>query len=210
MALRQCRDCGSPVSTSAKTCPKCGGKPPKQSSIGCTGVIIILAVMGAIGGLLGEKPPKTTTPTATAKTPPALLLPEKKLTNLSPPFSEPFQYLGMKTTEASLKLGAKPNPVSNIIVDSNLAHLLLETRDSYISFVNIDLIETEPCHPEREFNSPPVLSALGIDSRSLELARKQIHYHTYYDHQRKMKVGVSCLYEGAPINVSFSKKYYLN
>lgn len=32
MALVNCKECGSQVSTDAKACPKCGAKPPKRTS----------------------------------------------------------------------------------------------------------------------------------------------------------------------------------
>lgn len=33
MALMKCKECGGPVSSEAKSCPKCGAKPPKRTSL---------------------------------------------------------------------------------------------------------------------------------------------------------------------------------
>lgn len=33
MALVKCKECGEDVSTKAKTCPKCGAKAPKKTSL---------------------------------------------------------------------------------------------------------------------------------------------------------------------------------
>lgn len=33
MALIKCKECGEQVSTTAQSCPKCGAKPPKQTSV---------------------------------------------------------------------------------------------------------------------------------------------------------------------------------
>lgn len=47
MALKYCKECGSEISSSAKTCPKCG---KKQKNIWKT-VIIVLAIFFAIGAV---------------------------------------------------------------------------------------------------------------------------------------------------------------
>lgn len=41
-----------------------------------------------------------------------------------------------------------------------------------------------------------------------ELVRRETHCHTYYDHRKKLKINVSCLYDGGPLSVGFSTKYY--
>lgn len=51
MGLRTCGDCNSPVSTSAKACPKCGAKPPK-TGIGCSGVLAVLAGLLLLNSIL--------------------------------------------------------------------------------------------------------------------------------------------------------------
>jgi RNA polymerase subunit RPABC4/transcription elongation factor Spt4 len=57
MALKKCKECGTEISSEAKTCPKCG-KPSTATSLqglGCAltiiGLVIILLVL-AISGLL--------------------------------------------------------------------------------------------------------------------------------------------------------------
>lgn len=52
MAMKHCKECGSPVSTNAKCCPKCGSKKWRGSSLWkITGVgIVVIVVLAAIGG----------------------------------------------------------------------------------------------------------------------------------------------------------------
>ncbi len=127
---------------------------------------------------------------------------------LSSPFHRPFKYLGMSISNASKAVGKKPNEVGNIIIDSEECHMVLEADGNFISYVYIDLKKTAPWSLSRPFDSEPILGALSINPSELELVRKQTHYHTYYDHIRKLKVGVSCPYDGAPLSVGFSSKYY--
>ena len=136
-----------------------------------------------------------------------------KATNLnlhifSHPFHRPFQYIGLSIAEVSKAVKQSPNKAGNIIVETDECHLLLESEGNFIQCVDIELKKTAPQYQDREFDSEPILGALSINPAELDLARKQTHYHTYYDHSRKLKIGVSCLYDGAPLNVIFSKKYY--
>jgi hypothetical protein len=50
MALVKCKECGEQVSTSAKSCPKCGAKPPKKTSMftWVVGFFLVCAVYAAI------------------------------------------------------------------------------------------------------------------------------------------------------------------
>jgi hypothetical protein len=98
--------------------------------------------------------------------------------------------------------------VGNIIIDSAQAHMLLDATGEGISYVDVELKQTAPCSQTTAFDSEPVLGALSINPSELEFARKQTHFHTYYDHKRKVKVGVRCLYDGAPLSVGLSSKYY--
>jgi hypothetical protein len=50
MALVKCRDCGAQVSTNAKSCPKCGSVPPKQTS-GCAWIVLALIAPAMIYGI---------------------------------------------------------------------------------------------------------------------------------------------------------------
>jgi len=52
------------------------------------------------------------------------------------------------------------------------------------------------------------IGVVKISPSELDLVRKQTHFHTYYDNKRKIKIGVSCSADGAPLSVGFSSKYY--
>lgn len=124
------------------------------------------------------------------------------------PFHRPFQYIGMSITEAAKAVGGKPNEVGNIIIDSEQSHMLLEAEGNFISYVDVELKKTTPWSQSRPFDSEQILGVLSINPSELELVRKQTHFHTYYDHKRKLKVNISCQYDGAPLSVGFSSKYY--
>lgn len=127
---------------------------------------------------------------------------------LSKPFHRPYKYIGMSISEASEAVGEKPNKVGNIIIDSEQAHLLLEADGNFISYIDIELLKTAPWNQNSPFDSEAILGALSINPLELELVRKQTHFHTYYDHKRKLKVSVSCQYDGAPLSVGISGNYY--
>jgi len=48
MAMVKCKECGSQVSSKAKSCPNCGAKPPKKTSI-VTWFVLVLIVFVAYG-----------------------------------------------------------------------------------------------------------------------------------------------------------------
>jgi Domain of unknown function (DUF4365) len=127
---------------------------------------------------------------------------------LSAPFHRPFQYMGMSVADAVREVGGEPNGVGNIIIDSEQAHMLLEAEGNFINYVDIELKKTAPWSQNRSFDSEAILGVLSINPAELELAHKQTHFHTYYDHKKKLKIGVSCQYDGAPLSVGFSSKYY--
>ncbi len=132
----------------------------------------------------------------------------KNLPLMSKPFHRPFQYMGMSIQRAEVETGEKANDVGNIIVETEDCRMLLEAEGNFISYVDVDLKATAPHYQNQEFDSETVLGALSIGLTELDLDRKKTHYHTYYDHRRKLKVSVSCLYDGAPLTVAFSSKYY--
>ncbi|WP_116296208.1 toll/interleukin-1 receptor domain-containing protein [Cupriavidus taiwanensis] len=132
----------------------------------------------------------------------------KALPVLSRPFHRPFQYMGMTIQDAARVTGGMPNDVGNILLDSDECHMSLEAEGNYISYVDIELKRTAPHRQDQEFDSEVVLGALSISPSELELVRKKIHSHTYYDHRKRLKISVSCLYDGAPLSVGFSSKYY--
>jgi hypothetical protein len=132
----------------------------------------------------------------------------KALSILSRPFHRPFQYMGMSVQDAAKATGGTPNDVGNIIIDTEECHLCLEAEGNYISYIDIELKRTAPHLQDQEFDSEVVLGALSINPAELELVRKKTHFHTYYDHRKRLKISVSCLYDGAPLSVGFSSKYY--
>jgi len=67
MALKTCKECGSPVSTKAKLCPNCGA--PVKSRMGCLGVIIAVIVLFAILSNMRESSTNTTSSSSTQTTP---------------------------------------------------------------------------------------------------------------------------------------------
>ena len=126
----------------------------------------------------------------------------------SKPFHRPYQYMGMTISQAAKAVNGEPNEVGNIIIDTDECHMLLEAEGNFISFVSIDLKRTSPCKINQEFDSESVLGALSINPSELEFARKKTHYHTYYDHRKKLKISVQCIDDGEALTVGFSSKYY--
>jgi len=132
----------------------------------------------------------------------------KNLPMMSKPFHRPFQYMGMSIERAEKEVNVKANEVGNIVVENKECRMLLEAEGNFISYVEVELKRTAPHYQNQEFDSEVALGALSIGLSELELARKQTHYHTYYDHRRKLKVSVSCQYDEAPLCIGFSSKYY--
>lgn len=127
---------------------------------------------------------------------------------LNAPFHRPFQYLGMFIADAARAVGGKPNKVGNIVIDSEQSHMLLEAEGNFVNYVDVELKKTVPWSQSRSFDSEAILGVFSINPFELELVRKQTHFHTYYDHKRKLKIGVFCQCEGASLSVGFSSKYY--
>lgn len=132
----------------------------------------------------------------------------KALPILCAPFHRPYQYMGMSIQDAARAVNGTPNAVGNIIIDSEECHMLLESEGNFINYVDIELKRTAPHYQSKEFDSGPILGALSINPAELELIRRQTHFHTYFDHRKKLKISVSCQYDGGPLTVGFSSKYY--
>jgi hypothetical protein len=132
----------------------------------------------------------------------------RNLPLLGKPFHRPFQYLGLNAAAVSEDIGVPQNRAGSIIVDTDECHMLLEVEGSLISFIEVDLKGTAPCSQAQEFDPEPMLGALSINPRELDLVRSKAHCHTYYDHRKSLKINVMCVYDGGPISVSFSSKYY--
>lgn len=124
------------------------------------------------------------------------------------PFHRPFQYIGMKVTDALTEVKGSINKGGNIIVESKDCSMFLETEGSFISYVEVDIKKTAPCNLNEKFDSEPVLGCLSINPSELDLVKEKTHCHVYYDHKRKLKISVQCIENGASLSVSFSAKYY--
>lgn len=124
------------------------------------------------------------------------------------PFHRPFQYIGMRVEDAAKEIGGSPNQVGNIIIDTEEIRMVLEAEGSFINYIDVDIKKASPCMQNKEFDSEPILGCLSINPSELDLVNKKTHYHHYMDHKRKLKISVSCLYDGGPLSVGFSAKYY--
>lgn len=127
---------------------------------------------------------------------------------LSKPFHRPFQYIGLTIDAAAKAVGGTPNEAGNIIIENDECRLFLEAEGNFINYVDIELKRTAPHLQTENFDSEAILGVLSINPAELELIKKAVHYHYYSDHKRRLKVSVSCLYDGAPLSVGFGGKYY--
>ncbi|MBD9633623.1 toll/interleukin-1 receptor domain-containing protein [Pseudomonas sp. PDM19] len=127
---------------------------------------------------------------------------------MSRPFHRPFQYMGLTIERAEIATGASVNEFGNIVVENEDCKMTLQTEGNFVSFIEVDFVRTAPHSENQEFDSEALLGALSISLSELELIRKKINFHTYYDHKRKIKLTASCLYDGAPLSIAFSSKYY--
>lgn len=125
-------------------------------------------------------------------------------------FQNPYKYIGKSVSSVSRTLSTKPNEGNNIVIEKSDYEYFFETNNNKVTFADVRFIKTAPCSQTDDFDSEVLLKKLAINSNDVELVRKRSHFHTYYDHRNKLKIGVSCLYNGAPLNVSFSRKYYGN
>jgi hypothetical protein len=184
-------------------------------------MMIILCIFGIVATALKERPakplnlppasspseskqllPQSTVKTRTLPVNPAIVLPA--------PFVSPMQYIDLTLKEAAKRLGKEPNEAGNVTIKKDAANIHVSTSgEPKISYVSIELKKMGACSQSQEFDSKPFLLAVGIDPSKLELARKQTHYHTYYDHNRKLKVFVTCVVDDWPYTVGISRKYYL-
>lgn len=62
MALIECKECGGPISSAAKACPKCGAAPPKR--VGILGWLSVLFVAYIAYKLMAPSDPPTPPPSA--------------------------------------------------------------------------------------------------------------------------------------------------
>ncbi len=134
--------------------------------------------------------------------------PEAAVGHLGAPFDRPYQYIGMTIAKAAKATGGKPNAVSNIIIDSDRAHMLLEGDGAVVNFVDVRLKQTAPCSWTRSFDPKPLLRALSIEIADLTVDREAIQSHSYYDHGRRLKVFVQCDGEGGELSVGVGSEGY--
>jgi len=132
----------------------------------------------------------------------------KGLRLLSRPFHRPFQYMGMSIADASSAVGVPPNEARNIVVETDECRMFLESEGNFVNYVEVDIKRTAPHQQNQEFDSEPVLGVLSINPAELELIRRQTHCHTYHDHRKRLQITVMCAYDGEPLSVAFSAKYY--
>jgi len=69
MALVKCKECGEQVSTKAATCPKCGAKAPKKTSV-VTWLVLIIIVFGVYSAMQAPPSPQTSKSQSTSVVPP--------------------------------------------------------------------------------------------------------------------------------------------
>ncbi|WP_180161056.1 hypothetical protein [Acinetobacter sp. YH12064] len=61
MTIKPCKECGGPVSSKAESCPKCGAKQPKKTSVLTWVVLGVIVLVGVIGALAPEGSKKNQT-----------------------------------------------------------------------------------------------------------------------------------------------------
>ena len=129
---------------------------------------------------------------------------------LAKPFYRPHQYIGLRVSDAAKEVEGSPNEVGNIIVESSECRMLLEAEGNFVSYIDAALKRTAPHYQNQQFDPEPILGAFSISPHELELVRSVTHSHTFYDHKKRLNIGVICLYDGGPISIGISSKYYGN
>jgi len=125
--------------------------------------------------------------------------PEKhNLSNLKKPFYNPVQYLYMDVVNASILAGKEINKLGKISSEDGNANILIESTDGIVTFVEIDLKQTQPCSMKNDFDHNPILVAAGINPDELSIVQTRTDLHKFYDHKRKLKVVVACSVDGGP------------
>ncbi|HFG9908453.1 TPA: toll/interleukin-1 receptor domain-containing protein, partial [Salmonella enterica subsp. enterica serovar Victoria] len=124
------------------------------------------------------------------------------------PFHRPFQYMGMQVPQVEKIFECKGNEVGSIIVEGDDCRMYLEAEGNFISYIEVDFKKTASHYQNKDFDSEIFLGALSIGLSELERVGKKTYSNAYYDHRRKLKITVSCLYDEVPITLSFSSKYY--
>lgn len=127
---------------------------------------------------------------------------------LNQTFIHPQKLIGKPIKELSKKLDRPLNRINKLVYEDTSIRAVIESKDALVSYIEIDFKLADKCYFKKPFNSEPFLSALNITQSKLEKKRMMTHSHTYYDHTNKLKVVVSCVYDGGVRTLSLSKKYY--
>jgi hypothetical protein len=125
--------------------------------------------------------------------------------------AKPYNYIGTQSKRAAYIFNVQPNQAGNVIFDSDNYHVLLESSDGYkISYVEVDFKEESPCSTQSPFNPEMLYKQLDIDTKKMSLIKTRTpsyYFSSYIDSLNKFKTTVTCVYDGGPISISFSKKY---
>lgn len=130
---------------------------------------------------------------------------------LSPPpkdFISPDRFLKFRLEAASDILGVEADEYGNIEIITDKYRTQYFSSDGVINYAEIYLLETTPCSQAERFDPVVVLNAAAVNPKNLEERDRMTHLATYYDHQEKLKISVTCEQDGTPIVVRFSNKYY--
>lgn len=135
----------------------------------------------------------------------------KQISPIKQDLQLPYRYIKTPINQASIKLGVSKNQGGNLVITTPEHEILFESSDGVsITYIDIEFNETSQCSQSESFDSVPLLKSLGIAVENLTLANKSLHYHLYYDHVNKLKINAQCSYDGGPLSVGFSSKYYMN
>lgn len=130
---------------------------------------------------------------------------------LTPPptdFISPYRFIKFRLEAASDILKTTANADGSITTNTAQYKTRYSSTDGVISYSEIYLLETAPCSQTESFDPVAVLSAVAVNPIKLEEQDRMTHLVTYYDHQEKLKISVTCEQDGTPIVVRFSSKYY--
>lgn len=119
-----------------------------------------------------------------------------------------YKFHDSSTKVAADYLGVEPNAVGNMRIETENHQIFLESIDGMVAFTEIELLETAPCSQTKEFDPVVMLNAVGESAAKLSKQTSMTHLTTYYNHEQKLKISVSCPQDGVPISVYFSHKYY--
>lgn len=96
MALKNCKECGKEVSSSAKSCPNCGKKNPTGATSLGVKIVIALFVLSAIGQLINERSEQSMTQNVRSET---------------KPLAQPSESPGVRVFDSSSVYTSEPNAI---------------------------------------------------------------------------------------------------